>query len=458
MKMRGMLAALVSGAVLAVSRDTGHWGFLVLIGPIPLFLWVLGERRALNTFVFAYLVGIVAEAGPLYFYAGVIPMVYGIVALQALFFALSVLAMWAFYPRSPTVAVFAYAVMTGAIEFLYSYVSPNGSFGALGYALVDVLPLLQVASLTGVTGLTFLAAIVPAGIATQIRQPTAYFAASAWIVLLGIALLFGFWRLTQPDGETIRVGLVSNDQFAGIATDEPNRNHAIVDAFRQQIEQIAQKKPAYIVMPEKMFLPTAEFAQLSENLHAKIVAGYDRPIGDGRRSNSAELTGPGFTPLTYDKHYLIPGLEAEYIPGKDLLSLDRVGVAICKDMDFPRFLRSYGRRHIGLMLVPAWDFVADGRLHSRMAVVRGVENGFAVARSASNGLLTLNDANGRVVAEAPSTHGTLVGEIRLGSGGTFYTRSGDAFGWSLVILCVGLLTSLLTTRARPTRLDNPALH
>ncbi len=86
MKMGGVIAALVSGAVLAVSRDTGHLGFLVLIGPVPLFLHVLGERRALNTFVLAYLVGLMAEAGPLYFYGGIIPMVYGIVALQALFF------------------------------------------------------------------------------------------------------------------------------------------------------------------------------------------------------------------------------------------------------------------------------------------------------------------------------------------------------------------------------------
>ncbi|WP_267552232.1 hypothetical protein [Rhizobium rhizogenes] len=453
MKMRGLIAALISGAVLAVSRDTGHLGFLVLLGPIPLFVHVLGERRALNTFALAYLVGLMAEAGPLYFYGGVIPMIYWIIALQALFFALSVLFMWALYPRSPTVAVFAYAAMTGAIELLYSYISPNGSFGALGYALVDVLPLLQVASLAGVSSLSFLAAIIPAGIATQIRRPTDYFAASAWILPVLAALLFGFWRLAQPDGETIRIALLSNDEFAGVASDRPDRNDAIVADFRQNIEQAASKRPAYIVTPEKMFLPTPEFAQLSVKLNTKIVAGIDRPLGNGQRSNTAELTGPDLSPLAYDKHYLIPGLEGEYVPGKDLVSVDRIGIAICKDMDFPQFLRTYGSRHIGLLLVPAWDFNADGKLHGKMAIVRGVENGFAIARAASHGLLTLSDSKGRIIAETASTkgQGNLVDAVPLGSGDTFYARNGDAFGWSLVILCGGLLFALLVVRIEPNR-------
>jgi apolipoprotein N-acyltransferase len=453
MKMGGMIAALASGTILAVSRDTGHLGFLVLVGPVPLLLHVLGERRVLNTFVLAYLVGLMAEAGPLYFYGGIIPMVYGIVALQALFFALSVLLMWTLYPRSPTLAVFAYAAATGAIELLYSYVSPNGSFGALGYALVDVLPLLQIASLAGVAGLSFLAAIIPAGIATLIRRPTDYLATSAWILPVLAALLFGFWRLAQPDGEAIRVALLSNDEFAGVATDEPDRNEAIVANFRQNIEQVASQRPAYIVTPEKMFLPTPEFARLSVKLNTRIVAGIDRPLGNGQRSNTAELTRPDLSALTYDKHYLIPGLEGEYVPGKDLVSVDRIGIAICKDMDFPRFLRTYRSRHIGLLLVPAWDFVSDAKLHGKMAIVRGVENGFAVARTASHGLLTLSDSRGRVIAEASSAkgQGNLVGAVPLGTGDTFYASNGDAFGWSLVIVCGGFLFALLVVKIEPHR-------
>ena len=99
-------------------------------------------------------------------------------------------------------------------------------------------------------------------------------------------------------------------------------------------------------------------------------------------------------------------------------------------MDFAQDLRLYGRRDVGLMLVPAWDFDRDAYLHGRMAIVRGVENGFAVARSASQGLMTLSDAHGRIVAERRTTHapGMLVGDLPTGRGGTVYSRIGDVFG------------------------------
>src|SRR5206468_8848188 len=75
----------------------------------------------------------------------------------------------------------------------------------------------------------------------------------------------------------------------------------------------------------------------------------------------------------------------------------RWGLQICKDMDFPELSREYALQGANLLLVPAWDFNLDRWLHARMAVLRAVENGFALARSARNGLLTLSDNRGRIV-------------------------------------------------------------
>ena len=82
--------------------------------------------------------------------------------------------------------------------------------------------------------------------------------------------------------------------------------------------------------------------------------------------------------------------------------------------------------------MPAWDFVRDRWLHSRMAVVRGVEGGYAVARSADDGLLTLSDARGRVLAERASSDSAdvlLSGIVPVGPGGTLYSLGGDWFAW-----------------------------
>ncbi|HET9798592.1 MAG TPA: hypothetical protein VFP90_11405, partial [Gemmatimonadaceae bacterium] len=87
---------------------------------------------------------------------------------------------------------------------------------------------------------------------------------------------------------------------------------------------------------------------------------------------------------------------------------------------------------LGLMFVPAWDFSADGWLHARMAIMRGVEGGYAIVRAASNGVLTVSDANGRVLAMRPSgrtSYASVVADVPMGTGSTPYLRIGDAFAW-----------------------------
>ena len=119
-------------------------------------------------------------------------------------------------------------------------------------------------------------------------------------------------------------------------------------------------------------------------------------------------------------------------------------------MDFPALGRDYARRDARLMLVPAWDFGRDGWLHSRMAVLRAVEGGFALARSARTGLLTVADDRGRVLGDVESASApvaTLTTAVPLGSGETVYARFGDWFAW----LCLAGLGMLAVTAASARR-------
>jgi apolipoprotein N-acyltransferase len=103
---------------------------------------------------------------------------------------------------------------------------------------------------------------------------------------------------------------------------------------------------------------------------------------------------------------MIPGFESHFALGTAPLIFEhegvRYGVAICKDMDFPALGREYAG--VAIMLVPAWDFVDDAWLHSRMSILRGVESGYAIARSARNGVLhRISDGiRTRQLHEAPS--------------------------------------------------------
>ena len=220
--------------------------------------------------------------------------------------------------------------------------------------------------------------------------------------------------------------------------------------------------PLLLVPPEKFVGITPEYADSARAIFSEaardnqvtIVAGFNL-IGLPEWPNMAVVFGTdGQVVLEYDKQHMIPGLEEGYRRGEAIGVIAgaaaALGVAICKDLDFVPLGREYAGAGIGLLLVPAWDFVNDGWLHSRMALMRGVEGGYAGDRSASNGLLTLSDARGRILAERSSGDSTevlLAAMVPIGPGGTCYSRTGDWFAW----LCLGTIVGCFAAgwRNRP---------
>jgi apolipoprotein N-acyltransferase len=216
------------------------------------------------------------------------------------------------------------------------------------------------------------------------------------------------------------------------------------------------------VLPEKIgrvsesALPEVDalFSSAATATRSAIVLGLVRKTPSGAFNSSRFYSADGKLEANYDKHHLIPGVEPEK-PGYKRVVVDessgRWGLQICKDMDFPKLSREYAGDGANLLLVPAWDFNLDRWLHARMAVMRAVETGFALARSARNGLLTLSDNRGRIIAEATTLSGRFVsvtGKVNVAPEETFYARTGDWFAWFCVAAFVFLLASRLLTRSR----------
>ena len=136
-------------------------------------------------------------------------------------------------------------------------------------------------------------------------------------------------------------------------------------------------------------------------------------------------------------------IAAGFMPGKEIATFNLndipSGVAICKDLDYQNFMRSYSEKNIQVLYVPAWDFIKDGWLHSRMAILRGVENGYAIVRTARQGELTISDYHGKVLYEASSTNNkavSLLARIPLNATKTIYSEFGDWFGFIMIIIAV----------------------
>lgn len=137
--------------------------------------------------------------------------------------------------------------------------------------------------------------------------------------------------------------------------------------------------------------------------HTHLLAGFALIHVDHRSNRAWLFDDGGGLKADYAKRHLVPLVERQFRPGEndEVVAIHgrRVGVVICKDMDFPRLAGRYRRAGAESVIVQAWDFDIDAVFHARMAVLRGIEQGFTVIRAARQGLLTVSDLFGRIVCD-----------------------------------------------------------
>jgi apolipoprotein N-acyltransferase len=452
---RAVAACALSGLALFFGTGLHPCWALLWIAPVPVLLAAYEGGRAR-----AAMLGFVAWFGGglnLWSYLrstlGVpLPIVLVLMAVPAIAFALTVLLSRALLRRGAAVmAVLAVPALWVSFEYLLSLESPHGTFGNLAYTQIDLLPVVQLASVTGLWGISFVALLVPAGLAVAFHRRASPRMAIRLVAgvaaVAGIVVVWGGQRLGEhSDGEQVEVALLAIDGASSLPSGDAGL--ALVDEYALRIASRSPDGVRILVLPEKIAqLDGARLARAAERLaaaaaraHVTLIAGLQQI--DPEQSHVLALAfGPDGRPQgTYVKQHLLPPFESENTPGHETLVRDgppRWGIQICKDMDFPALSRRYAAADVGLMAVPAWDFEKDGWLHSRMAVMRGVEGGFSIARAARSGLLTVSDERGRIGGAAASGPplGSLTARVGVGHGGTLYRRLGDWFAWvSLLIL------------------------
>lgn len=392
------------------------------------------------------------------------PLLVQLFGLEALGFAAAVLLYRALLRRGVAWgALLALPVTRVTIEYLVNLTSPHGTYGSFAYTQLGCLPLLQVASLTGPWGVSFLLLLFPATLATAwYLRATRTRAMQVLLVGLGAiaaALVFGAARLAlSPDGPMVKVGLVASDAPASppvAAAGEPTA--ALVDAYAPHVLALAAQGAQVVVLPEKLGVAVdpgtgdldARLQALADKTRVPLVAGLIH-VATPHKYNAARVFAPSAQVAEYHKRHMLPQFESMFAPGRELVLLPRPsgpwGVTICKDMDFTPLSREYGLAGASLLLVPAWDFNLDRTLHGHMAVMRGVESGFAIARAAKNGYLTVSDSRGRILAETRSDtapFATLLADVPAVHAATLYQRWGDWFAWLVLALLALILVRLV---------------
>lgn len=275
------------------------------------------------------------------------------------------------------------------------------------------------------------------------------------------------WRLaaTPKNAPTVKVLLMGSSANGNFFARTPDELKPILERYAEQAKAVASLGVQLIVIPEHVGPITdaseAEadvlLGKIAEETGAYVAIGIER-ISPNVSWNQERVYSPdGKVAAIYNKHHMLPPFESQFRIGTSRTVLNQAsgkwGVEICKDMDFPRLSREYSQDGIGMLIVSASDFVADGWLHGRMAVLRGVEGGFSIARAADLGLLTTTDDRGRVLAERDTVgigtpFATVIAEVPVRHDATIYSRLGDWFAW----VCMGLfVVALVSPRKADSR-------
>lgn len=454
----GIAATIFSGAAWWFGTGLHPRAWLTWLAPVPLLLlaprmrWQYAALTAICAGVCAglnlwdYLRNIIGLPLPVAAIAALAP---------ALTFALALLLfrrLWLL--RQYAAAAVSFPSLWVALDYLTSRGSPHGTFGSLAYSQLDVLPFVQVASVAGIWGVSFFLLLAPAALAVGLlpgpdRHQRFLVAGSAFLLLAAV-FAFGFVRLQAPASDSVLIGLASMPGKLRPAVDSAE-GKAMLKRYLAAVDTLAAQGAHVVVLPEtvlatdKATIP--EFAASAARNQVTIDVGVAvKNAAIGQRNMALAFVPGAAAPVGYAKHHLIPGFESQYQAGTDYAVIPgtRIGLAVCKDMDFHDTGHAYSDRRANLLIVPAWDFAVDGWMHSRMAVMRGIENGFAVARAALRGKLTLSDDRGRIIAETSDEYGdaSLIGAVPLHASRTIYARCGDWFAWLDLAMLGGALLSM----------------
>ncbi|WP_433201230.1 nitrilase-related carbon-nitrogen hydrolase [Nocardia sp. CA-107356] len=458
-------AILVSGALWYFGTGLHPLPGLVFLAPLPVLL--IASRVGAGQ---AFLAGFLAWCGsglrywPYFIDTIEQPVPVTVLLLggtAAVFGGLVVMTRALLLRGRPGFAVLALPVGWVTFEFAVSLAGSFGAWWSIAYTQFDLLPMIQLAALTGPWGITFLILLVPATVAVLVSEVTVaqrLRVASATAVLLAVVVAFGWWHLAvAPERDIVRVGLLALSQPPEyVPVDSPDGRDMVARAVAE-IGRIADQGAQVVVLPEKAWtaeestlpLLSGPLTEVATRRNIHVVAGL--VLTKGGTSVNAAIDYP--SGVEYAKHRLIPGLEDDLEPGTGWQRVpgEPWALAVCFDLDGPGLVRENRRRGATLLLVPALDFTKDRWLHSRMAVMRGIESGVGIARAPQLGELVASDSRGHILASAPTditVTRSVLASIPLSSDTTIYARFGDWFGWLSVVLFAVAAVGSIGRRSR----------
>jgi apolipoprotein N-acyltransferase len=368
--------------------------------------------------------------------------------------------------------VFPLAMVTA--QYIMIILSPYGSFGSHAYSQYGNLPLLQLLSVTGLSGITFLVAWFASVVNWAWDQRFEWKKVCRGVVtyagILAVLLLAGGACLISPSAsDTIRVAAIPATEVFEISQDIQDSLDRLpsgeitgteLESLRAQFsanidDLLERSEREALAGASIVFWSEGGGYVLKEDETALVERGRKLAREEGIYLGMALATLTSGRNLVENKIVCIepsgeiaweyfksrPTPREPVVPGDgEILTSDtpygRIASVICYDMDFPNLLRQAGEAGVDVMFNPSNDWEGVASLRMRMATFRAIENGFSLVRPTSHGFSVATDYRGRVLGITDyfkSEDPVMIAYVPTKGVTTIYSRIGDLFAW----LCVG---------------------
>lgn len=478
---------LILGMVL-LAVSNGRWIVPPATWLAPIGWLVFVDRSRLRSGLVAALVGYVAVQFVMWW--GVIPapgtLYFLIAAIYGVVYFIPLALHRALSPHLPGIrATLVFPLAWVSVELVFQrWGTPYGSWASLAYTQADHLALVQLVSVTGTAGPSFLITWFGSVAAWLLRpgrdRPLRARVAGVYALALAGVLAFGQMRLwlPEPGGELTRIaGLVPSPELMGRLGEamapalrgEPLADPQTIGAIATELNEglLARtlreaRAGARLVVwseaasrvsgtTEAALVERAARIASEEDIYIVLALGVWNADAEPHLENKLVAVRPdGSVAWQHHKAHPVVGAESLLDPGDGVLgALDapfgRIGAVICHDLDFPRLLRQSSGQRIGLMLGPSADWPLIAELHANMARLRAVESGFSLFRPTQGGRSIATDTRGRTLAQVDFTRDAVVAHVRAAPARTVFGIVGDLFAW----LCVAGVVALTATARRP---------
>lgn len=378
-----------------------------------------------------------------------------------------------------------------AVEYMRGHVLSGLPWALLAHSQHQVPAVIQVASVTGVYGVTFVIVLVNSAIAHYVLKPgdtrlsSRLLAGALLIAFLNTA--WGQWKIDEVKsmgGQQFKAAVIQGNIDQGIKWDRKYKAETLSKYLRLTREAAADK-PDLIVWPETAVpffygrdkVPTEQVRALVRESGVPLLFGglgiekSDSP-GGYDYMNRAFVVMPDRRERHYDKQHLVPfgeyvpfrrllffvdkitdAVRGDITPGVDTIPItvngQAVGIQICYEIIFSEPSRAFARNGASIIVNitnDAWFGNTSASAQHMMSLpFRAVENRLPIIRAANTGISGFVSAIGEIKITTPLFETVLVSEeltvpaVR----DTFYKRFGDVFAWlCFAVSAVGLFVSI----------------